>query len=177
MGRVYPRVGGGTQKQQCSPSYQWGLSPRGRGNLIWSNITCLTIRSIPAWAGEPIFYVKVNAAPSVYPRVGGGTALPHHQSSPTSGLSPRGRGNRKRVWCKPDPNGSIPAWAGEPASTMPSISASRVYPRVGGGTSPNRLDAAVFGGLSPRGRGNQVYGYDAPPRQRSIPRVGGGTRV
>ena len=51
---VYPRVGGGTFTG--SPSWHWppGLSPRGRGNLVWGvPVYGYAHRSIPAWAGEP----------------------------------------------------------------------------------------------------------------------------
>ena len=52
----------------------------------------------------------------------------------TSGLSPRGRGN-PYVTVSPTPAGrSIPAWAGEPLRSLPPAAATRVYPRVGGGT-------------------------------------------
>ena len=52
--------------------------------------------------------------------------------------------------------GSIPACAGEPLSTTPSVAMTAVYPRVCGGTPVlgRRLDAVD--GLSPRVRGNPI---------------------
>ena len=103
---VYPRVGGGTQKLISYPDVAIGLSPRGRGN--------------PAMATH---------AQRVHPRVGGGTtiysqsrtgasltrSIPAWAGEPSGGLSPRGRGNRRRPGAS---FRSIPAWAGEPTSTV-----------------------------------------------------------
>ena len=50
---VYPRVGGGTNDQSLHLIPPPGLSPRGRGNLHRAVRPNLSIRSIPAWAGEP----------------------------------------------------------------------------------------------------------------------------
>ena len=133
---VYPRVGGGTSGAVCDGLSVWGLSPRGRGNLFGIISGRHVIRSIPAWAGEPVANVPSMAAVEVYPRVGGGTvgihilglaggqrSIPAWAGEPWTakrggslfllhGLSPRGRGNR-RIYVRCD-DGSIPAWAGEP---------------------------------------------------------------
>ena len=50
-------------------------------------------RSIPAWAGEPICLRPSRRAPTVYPRVGGGTIMMACKTKWMDGLSPRGRGN------------------------------------------------------------------------------------
>ena len=50
-----------------------------------------------------------------YPRVGGGTRTKHCPPYLRMGLSPRGRGNPYGNRCRVIRNGSIPAWAGEPA--------------------------------------------------------------
>ena len=111
------------------------------------------------------------------------------------GLSPRGRGNLLCLVSGLIRPGSIPAWAGEPA-TLQSVGASvRVYPRVGGGTILVVLLAIDMMGLSPRGRGNlppnkaplvgqgSIPAWAGEPRRGSMParssgvypRVGGGT--
>ena len=72
---VYPRVGGGTDisgtltsgyrglspRGRGNPTYlqvkqnnPQGLSPRGRGNRSWTGSRTGSLRSIPAWAGEPL---------------------------------------------------------------------------------------------------------------------------
>ena len=96
--RVYPRVGGGTFSRMVRVLACVGLSPRGRGNRYLSVFKLLslasvyprvgggtfinphsdqgsTMRSIPAWAGEPVVRRVVTALETVYPRVGGGTLL------------------------------------------------------------------------------------------------------
>ena len=50
---VYPRVGGGTGTVAPSWASVFGLSPRGRGNLMTDFGGSLKVGSIPAWAGEP----------------------------------------------------------------------------------------------------------------------------
>ena len=112
-----------------------------------------------------------------------------------TGLSPRGRGNPRIEVHVPVGQGSIPAWAGEPALPSPTASPSWVYPRVGGGTTQGQAIASRSLGLSPRGRGNpnvnhpgNWYGRSIPawagepgPRAQTdgeaavYPRVGGGT--
>ena len=50
---VYPRVGGGTERQSVVLTFIRGLSPRGRGNRSSAHGRSPGGRSIPAWAGEP----------------------------------------------------------------------------------------------------------------------------
>ena len=52
------------------------------------------------------------------------------------------------------PIGSIPACAGEPAGGGSGEARERVYPRVCGGTKPQRACLTRIQGLSPRVRGN-----------------------
>ena len=91
--RVYPRVGGGTPALPGSPGSRPGLSPRGRGNPCHSKISGSAMRSIPAWAGEPMPGGADPYRGGVYPRVGGGTGESGPGARPMDGLSPRGRGN------------------------------------------------------------------------------------
>ena len=113
---VYPRVGGGTQRQVDPVRLQGGLSPRGRGNRGLVGHYVKSQRSIPAWAGEPRSAIRAPLLSAVYPRVGGGT--PRRDSPPSShtGLSPRGRGNPMATFAWLNLQRSIPAWAGEPAT-------------------------------------------------------------
>ena len=71
--RVYPRVGGGTKRNDTPGIDLAGLSPRGRGNQEFHRLVRLWIRSIPAWAGEPRSVADGLCLNRVYPRVGGGT--------------------------------------------------------------------------------------------------------
>ena len=70
----------------------------------------------------------------VYPRVCGGTIPAHCSIRRGGGLSPRMRGNRIRRKPELRRYGSIPAYAGEPATPDLPPDALLVYPRVCGGT-------------------------------------------
>ena len=151
---VYPRLGGGTVFWRNLVSHDKGLSPRGRGNLLQHRQVSGRYGSIPAWAGEPRCTGRLLDWTRVYPRVGGGTLNgPAYRLRP-KGLSPRGRGNLRRRKHHHAREGSIPAWAGEPCHARMSRCPTRVYPRVGGGTSWSTKSKRANQGLSPRGRGN-----------------------
>ena len=88
--------------------------------------------------------------------MGGGTPARWRPGLRITGLSPRGRGNRPVSGVIVTDGGSIPAWAGEPKCAMSRSENSRVYPRVGGGTTPAGTTVNYYSGLSPRGRGNRM---------------------
>ena len=152
---VYPRVGGGTALCGVARTGTPGLSPRGRGNPSGQRQELAGGGSIPAWAGEPSFPRLAGFPLTVYPRVGGGTVWEEIQDIIGNGLSPRGRGNRRRRVHGQQVVRSIPAWAGEPISESRLTSLTWVYPRVGGGTLRTGLQLGGAQGLSPRGRGNR----------------------
>ena len=109
----------------------------------------------------------------VYPRVCGGTIAVSALDNAVQGLSPRVRGNRivgQKGRCA---GRSIPACAGEPTAALPSAKASRVYPRVCGGTAYRPPPTAPACGLSPRVRGNPAAAMDADAHHRSIPACAG----
>ena len=112
-------------------------------------------RSIPACAGEPIGQAEQQLLDEVYPRVCGGTLVEKHANRLGVGLSPRVRGNLQQDRILKHRTGSIPACAGEPNRHCRALPATRVYPRVCGGTRSSRKDEVRTGGLSPRVRGNR----------------------
>ena len=146
-----------------------GLSPRGRGNPEYGANPLVGHGSIPAWAGEPCISFRFILLPPVYPRVGGGTCSTGVRSHATRGLSPRGRGNPHQNLGMSPPEGSIPAWAGEPWPPCLMAYIPSVYPRVGGGTVLSGLSSQEHQGLSPRGRGNPVRHPYRPRPAGSIP--------
>ena len=174
--RVYPRAGGGTTDDSTVEYLTMGLSPRRRGNLGLAQFAALQLRSIPAQAGEPDSARRRRTTRWVYPRAGGGTRVDQLRALRDAGLSPRRRGNPRRVHEVPPVAGSIPAQAGEPHLPLvgrvvrrsipaqageprtPGRGASRwpVYPRAGGGTRATPGYTATSTGLSPRRRGNPV---------------------
>ena len=135
LGRVYPRVCGGTSDLNTTSYTSPGLSPRVRGNRSRASTSAPCPGSIPACAGEPLDAGEGGARLKVYPRVCGGTLQVDQPGEVVEGLSPRVRGNPTTHNAKRLIAGSIPACAGEPARWPASSSAWRVYPRVCGGTA------------------------------------------
>ena len=91
--KVHPRVGGGTVDELSDGEGELGPSPRGRGNRSrWPSVSP-SLRSIPAWAGEPACPCRGRGTSPVHPRVGGGTVRRAARSQVLAGPSPRGRGN------------------------------------------------------------------------------------
>ena len=171
--RVYPRVCGGTHNRRAVAPSVSGLSPRMRGNLVCLLAVRAVGRSIPAYAGEPRWRPSIRFWWRVYPRVCGGTGPPPAPARAVRGLSPRMRGNPDVLGRGEPAPGSIPAYAGEPASSRRNSAVRSVYPRVCGGTSSGLAARITDIGLSPRMRGNRT----APPHgargDRSIPAYAG----
>ena len=134
-----------------------GLSPRVRGNRQRVVVCCVYAGSIPACAGEPACILRRSFSDKVYPRVCGGTVTIELSAQLAAGLSPRVRGNHRETCGVVSGAGSIPACAGEPPSAAAPDPASRVYPRVCGGTDTKAEDHLYDAGLSPRVRGNQLW--------------------
>ena len=200
QGQVYPRVGGGNHPDSITSPSNRGLSPRGRGKRRPEPACHRAFRSIPAWAGETMYYKGISQSSRVYPRVGGGNGFPGPAAGSPPGLSPRGRGKQRPLRPGRLRRGSIPAWAGETPNgrpphdaafpvyprvgggnlsvqrpVLPGRSLARVYPRVGGG---NRLDYRsrhLSGGLSPRGRGKRFTATNDCIPGGSIPAWAGET--
>ena len=147
-------MGGETRSSATHQHVCRGLSPRGRGNHVGGSHRWTATRSIPAWAGKPGHGRERGRLSVVYPRVGGETLLQSPSQSGAEGLSPRGRGNQGVVTVDEGYRGSIPAWAGKPAAVTFAPRKIKVYPRVGGETSPAQYWSMRTWGLSPRGRGN-----------------------
>ena len=92
------------------------------------------------------------------------------------GLSPRARGNPNGRIRAHSISRSIPACAGEPLPCTWWWAASKVYPRVRGGTEDVGIELVRALGLSPRARGN-LRRRGRRTISRVYPRVRGGTSV
>ena len=166
--KVYPRVCGGTvteleetlryglsrvRPQHSSYRFPVGLSPRVRGNQIKGTYATHLRRSIPACAGEPVTV-----------------------ESWGQGLSPRVRGNPPESYRPGLLLRSIPACAGEPVTVESFGDATRVYPRVCGGTrlNPTALD---YLRSIPACAGEPIRVRNALAGRWVYPRVCGGTRL
>ena len=170
---VYPRVCGGTPAWRRSAPSVAGLSPRVRGNPVGWRALRNHLGSIPACAGEPPRSRWAAAQAGVYPRVCGGTTTEFVTGGQSQGLSPRVRGNRSLVSRRRFHPGSIPACAGEPLTCLSAARASRVYPRVCGGTRKAGRVSYADPGLSPRVRGNLWPAGRANSDSGSIPACAG----
>ena len=167
--RVYPRAGGETVIRAARAALLVGLSPRGRGNPWPRPIARPAGGSIPARAGKPGWRRPKAVSSGVYPRAGGETIVRSPALIASSGLSPRGRGNRLSVERGHAGFGSIPARAGKPRSPPRFARDCGVYPRAGGETFITARFNTTLSGLSPRGRGNLAMADHPLTRFRSIP--------
>ena len=131
-----------------------GLSPRLRGNRTSCGRRRLFPGTIPAPAGKPIGQSSNFTATRDYPRACGETADCTELEFFDEGLSPRLRGNPRRHSALGIPQGTIPAPAGKPATSMSCRSPRRDYPRACGETGPCLPRGRTVAGLSPRLRGN-----------------------
>ena len=125
--------------------------------------------SIPAHAGEPRRSSMRHIRRWVYPRPRGGTRDLLHPRLALNGLSPPTRGNHLPTPFQIDPDGSIPAHAGEPIGAGGCIGAGGVYPRPRGGTEMSQPARLRRRGLSPPTRGNRGDSDMVFTRRRSIP--------
>ena len=105
-----------------------------RGNPVCAENAGARKRSIPACAGETA--CQIGSVPV------------------SEGLSPRVRGNLLRDEQQAFQRRSIPACAGEPVAGTAVSMMMAVYPRVCGGTRSVDHEPDLYGGLSPRVRGN-----------------------
>ena len=168
-------MGGGNRVIAPKPKRRRGLSPRGRGKLTARQRRRAHSGSIPAWAGETNASRALGVVTAVYPRVGGGNNMLQTRCANSTGLSPRGRGKPYLYGGEVVFSRSIPAWAGETRRLQSECDLCSVYPRVGGGN--HRLGSAsrLQRGLSPRGRGKLVRGWEYGRYRRSIPAWAGET--
>ena len=174
---VYPRTGGGNIAGRFCPPDGGGLSPHGRGkHRDKSPHVPPPPRSIPARAGETLANPLTRSYSRVYPRTGGGNSDSGRLEFLTLGLSPHGRGKRRRRRGGYGGMGSIPARAGETSSASTSSRAAWVYPRTGGGNAASFPPAPFLYGLSPHGRGKLPAMRPASRRPGSIPARAGETR-
>ena len=167
--RAYPRERGGTASESHTGLRCRGLSPRTRGNLLNRRGAECHPGPIPANAGEPFSLNAIGAFCRAYPRERGGTLRADLAACPSSGLSPRTRGNRVNGSFPDVPLGPIPANAGEPPPAVLARLLRGAYPRERGGTHVAHIPCETIQGLSPRTRGNQLAGPRCWQRLWPIP--------
>ena len=153
LGKVYPRVCGGSSFRISTAAVSGGLSPRVRGKRWSAPPPPPASRSIPACAGEAPDHAHDVFRYGVYPRVCGGSLKNAGVMTTDEGLSPRVRGKLGRCRHPADGFRSIPACAGEARSLAAACWPGSVYPRVCGGSAPSATRPGLIQGLSPRVRG------------------------
>ena len=161
IGKVYPRVRGGTKPTLSRFTRCKGLSPRARGNPEFLALANAWRGSIPACAGEPAAMRQARSLMPVYPRVRGGTVTHPGAGTSSKGLSPRARGNPNPLRGVGLSARSIPACAGEPIAAAQWRVWCSVYPRVRGGTSRAAVIACDGGGSIPACAGEPRGRYGA----------------
>ncbi len=150
---VHPRVGGEHPASVTLESGPSGSSPRGRGTLSFGKSLTLTLRFIPAWAGNIHADIPRSTTQSVHPRVGGEHASARVKTLTACGSSPRGRGTLNLGSAAHSVIRFIPAWAGNITDDPYRAARTPVHPRVGGEhRSSAKLITSSYGS-SPRGRG------------------------
>ena len=150
---VYSRACGGTRPSATSSTPMFG--------------------SISAPAGEPSASASSSRSRPVYPRACGGTDSNQQGVGHSRGLSPRLRGNQRKVKNVSRLEGSIPAPAGEPWPPSHPQPRRTVYPRACGGTAGAGVSTLTVTGLSPRLRGNHSRRPNPAPPAGSIPAPAG----
>jgi len=123
----------------------------------------------PARAGEPQVPLIDQFTNRAYPRACGGTRAAAIFARDDMGLSPRVRGNPKPLAGIAGNQGPIPARAGEPQTSCHARPMTWAYPRACGGTGFSCAAAAGAAGLSPRVRGNPVFGQFGDRHPGPIP--------
>ncbi len=186
---VHPRVCGGASNDPTVVRSWWGPSPRVRGSLARASCLVLSIRSIPACAGEPPPEghmsgpsPRVRGSPRrVGHRVGRRGSIPACAGEPQScagcawpaSVHPRVRGSPDHDRLLALPARSIPACAGEPEAMRAAVRRAGVHPRVCGGAISARADALIERGPSPRVRGSPRLERLTRPALGSIPACAG----
>ena len=135
-----------------------------------------SLRSIPAYAGDPAVCDAGVKPAAVYPRLRGGSDTFSCRRAAVSGLSPPTRGIRARRTRRRLLTRSIPAYAGDPATNSLIAGLESVYPRLRGGSLRGNGGEPHANGLSPPTRGIPLVRAQPVRAARSIPAYAGDPR-
>ncbi|KFI61968.1 hypothetical protein BCUN_1809 [Bifidobacterium cuniculi] len=114
----------------------------------------LSVRIIPAYAGQLCAERSRVGAFSDHPRIRGATGLRHGTTPCSSGSSPHTRGNCGRQGIRRLQIRIIPAYAGQLARPLMSLETVPDHPRIRGATAAFEEGAERWRGSSPHTRGN-----------------------
>ena len=174
---VHPRVGGEHSSARAARPINPGSSPRGRGTRLPCLCSPMSLRFIPAWAGNTPPLHRISHQTPVHPRVGGEHRRRLPVAGSEAGSSPRGRGTPIRYGSRIKRRRFIPAWAGNTVIPIHQNMLYSVHPRVGGEHQPPAPRKCDQHGSSPRGRGTQPPPLGVPRLARFIPAWAGNTNI
>ena len=175
LAAVHPRVRGEHRLTEHARAAQGCSSPRARGTLCPALIGLVSVRFIPAGAGNTTRSGPSITAVAVHPRGRGEHYYAARRTQGIDGSSPRVRGTRALI--RPSLIGQrfIPACAGNTILTTPLDTRVMVHPRVcGEHPAANRLGCEGTGS-SPRARGTQAWNGPNRSAARFIPACAGNT--
>ncbi len=109
---VHPRAGGEHDLTGANLTEANDSSPRGRGTLHHTYFQAVSLRFIPARAGNTCPKITPQKAIAVHPRAGGEHSLSQVSRYSAPGSSPRGRGTRQNTRVEVMIDRFIPARAG-----------------------------------------------------------------
>ena len=174
---VHPRAGGEHHQPDRAPREPHGSSPRGRGTLASAWLLIALLRFIPARAGNTGPMAPDTRPGTVHPRAGGEHRPPPGGEDELDGSSPRGRGTLVGGGRLGGRQRFIPARAGNTTAPRVVRVSSTVHPRAGGEHLHEAGVLALFGGSSPRGRGNTAHTAANKRVCRFIPARAGNTHT
>jgi len=157
------------------PDICLGSSPRVRGTLSIISPDLLSVRFIPACAGNTLLSPVWPIGQPVHPRVCGEHFLFLSLPCLAIGSSPRVRGTHLKSRIKDIRKRFIPACAGNTEKTSGGVSGAAVHPRVCGEHFSARRCSGKGNGSSPRVRGTLLARALWPGENRFIPACAGNT--
>ena len=150
-----------------------GLSPLTRGNPPRSAVAPGRGGPIPAYAGQPWRCLSSFPCSWAYPRLRGATRRKCRRAEVLKGLSPLTRGNPTGMRYFGRRERPIPAYAGQPATSLPKRGGWWAYPRLRGATAKDNASSVFSSGLSPLTRGNRSPSQWRRLEQGPIPAYAG----
>ena len=176
MQRAHPCGCGADCRGPCCPSRRRGSSPRVRGRLTDGQAKIKQKGLIPAGAGQTRHVSRPRRRRRAHPR-GCGADFALICFAPLAvGSSPRVRGRRNEPDSASNPQGLIPAGAGQTARRSLTSATTRAYPRGCGADGAQKPYIRYDEGLSPRVRGRLHVEQHGQDRDRLIPAGAGQTR-
>ena len=172
---VHPRACGEHSDSRPAGTVIVGSSPRLRGTLLSLPQTHLTVRFIPAPAGNTRRATFSRWFPSVHPRACGEHLIRYYERAWEIGSSPRLRGTRTQSAGTPGQGRFIPAPAGNTFRSPLPLSCFSVHPRACGEHRRGRLQSRPDTGSSPRLRGTRQADPVGEAAERFIPAPAGNT--